>query len=226
MLESNENIEEPLLSDDQPSWVTLNASQSEDADLPWDRPEPQPAEPADDLWPRSRPPTATKESGENNLPKIVLFMRLGNMVAAGLLVFGSIGSLTNIFSLPVMVLAGYGICFGSLICCLEINISFIRQPIASNFGFLYNPFYRLIFYVLMGMVAWSFGTLLGIVASGALMALSLINTYVLCRYPGYKAALKEASDEEEKRLKRGANRAARKHAWGYVTRPWWANDDE
>jgi hypothetical protein len=91
MLESNENIEEPLLSDDQPSWVTLNASQSEDADLPWDRPEPQPAEPADDLWPRSRPPTtATKESGENNLPKIVLFMRLGNMVAAGLLVFGSV----------------------------------------------------------------------------------------------------------------------------------------
>ncbi|KAL7536006.1 hypothetical protein ACHAXR_006855 [Thalassiosira sp. AJA248-18] len=159
-----------------------------------------------------------EEKDDDDLPKIVLVMRLGNMGAASLLIFGSVGNLTNIFSLSKMVLGGYGICFGTLVCCLEVNFSFLRHPIASNFGFLYNPFLRLIFYVLMGMVAWSFDTLLGMVASIALGLLSLVNTYVLCRYPGYRAAQKEIADEDEKMLRR----EGRKQAWKHATSlPWW-----
>merc|ERR1711865_466518 len=104
--------------------------------------------------------------------------------------------------------------------------------IASNFGFLYNPSLRLLFYVLMGMaklfgplyvlrqfrtrmqltglahcvyagmVAWSFETLIGMIASVALGLLALVNTYVLCRYPGYRAVLKDVSDEQEKTMRR------------------------
>ena len=125
--------------------------------------------------------------------------------------------MTNVFSLSKMVLGGYGVCFGTLVCCLEVNFSFLRHPIASNFGFLYNPFLRLMFYVLMGMVSWSFGTLLGMIASIALGLLSIVNTYVLCRYPGYRKVLKEISDEEEKKLKR----EGRKAMWRHAVVPWW-----
>ena len=116
-----------------------------------------------------------------------------------------------------MVLGGYGVCFGSLVCCLEVNFSFTRHPIASNFGFLYNPILRLLFYVLMGMVSWTFESLLGYIASGALTLLSLVNTYVLCRYPGYRAALKEISDQEEKQMRR----EGRKQMWKHAMVPWW-----
>ena len=116
-----------------------------------------------------------------------------------------------------MVLGGYGVCFGTLICCLDLNFSYLRHPIASNFGFLYSPFLRLMFYVLMTMVAWSFESLLGYIASGALGSLALVNTYVLCRYPGYGAALKEISDREEKQMKR----EGRKRMWRHAVVPWW-----
>ena len=74
------------------------------------------------------------------------------------------------------------------------------------------------FYMLLGMVAWSFDSIVGTVASVALGILSVMNTYVLCRYPGYRAALKEISDEEEKVLKREGRKQAWKHV---VTVPWW-----
>lgn len=120
-----------------------------------------------------------------------------------------------------MVLGGYGVCFGTLVCCLEVNLSFLRKPIASNFGFLYSPFLRLMFYALMGMVAWSFNTILGMIAAAALGLLSLVNTYVLCRYPGYRAALKEIGDEEERRLKREGARQLWKNRAAFSSLPWW-----
>ena len=127
-------------------------------------------------------------------------------------------SLMNILSVPKMILGGYGICFGLLICCLELNLSFLRIPIASNFGFLYSPTLRLGFYFLMAMVAWSFETLLGMIAAGVLGVLSLMNTYVLCRYPGYRKVLMEVADEDEKRLRREGMR----HMWKNRTSlPWW-----
>jgi len=137
-----------------------------------------------------------------------------------------IGNLTNVLALSKMVLAGYGVCFGGLICCLEMNFSFLRQPIANNCGFLYSPMLRLMFYVLMGMVAWSFGTLLGLVASIALAVLSLFNTYVICRYPGYRAALKELADEEEKRMKKEMNKQIITRTWRHAIAPSWMSNEE
>jgi len=111
----------------------------------------------------------------------------------------------------------FRICFGILICCLELNLSFLRVRIASSFGFLYNPLLRLLFSVLTASIAWSFETSLGTIACGALLILALFNTYVICRYPQYRAALKELSDEDEKVIKR----EARKHAWRYAAAPLW-----
>ena len=129
-----------------------------------------------------------------------------------------VGNLANLFSLPKMVLGGYGVCFGLLICSLESNLSFLRKPIASNFGFLYSPFLRLMFYVLMGMVAWSFGTVLGAISAVSLCLLTLVNTYVLCRYPGYGRALREISDEEERWMRREGAR----QVWNNgASLPWW-----
>lgn len=225
MDDADEHVQPLLDDDDQPSWVSLSKEEDESESVkkstgssPWDQAAARLSSTAQSSGLGWENPRSDSRDKDDDLPKIVLFMRLGNMGAAGLLIFGSVGNITNIFSLTHMVLGGYGVCFGTLVCCLEVNFSWFRHPIASNFGFLYNPFLRLMFYVLMGMVAWSFETLLGYIASAALGVLAFVNTYVLCRYPGYRAALKEISDDEEKKLKK----EGRKQAWKYSTRlPWW-----
>ena len=78
----------------------------------------------------------------------------------------------------------------------------------------------------MGMVAWSFGTLLGMSASVALAVLSLFNTYVICQYPGYRAALKELADEDEKRMKKEMNKHIVKRTWRHAISPDWMRTEE
>ena len=216
IMESNNVDDEPLLAgegDVQPSWVTLIDDEGNDFnDSIWDRVT---------SWSRQRNNSNSnrrrRDSADGGLPKLLLLMRLGNIVAAGLLIASSIGNLWKIFNTSKSVLSGYGICFGLLLCCLEFNFSFLRVRIASNFGFLYNPFLRLLFSVLLASIAWSFETLLGTIACGTLLILSLFNTYVICRYPQYRAVMKELSDEDEKVMKR----EARKQAWRYAAAPWW-----
>jgi len=166
---------------------------------------------------RNNSASRRRAGDDGDLPKLVLIMRLGNIAAAGLLICASVGNLLKIFNITRMVLAGYGVCFGILLCCLELNLSFLRLRIASSFGFLYNPLLRLMFSLLLGSIAWSFQSILGTVACGALLILALFNTYVICRYPQYRAAMKELSDEDEKVIKR----EARKHAFRYAAAPWW-----
>lgn len=237
---------QPLLEDDNPSWVTLpnkennneskqkspealSSSNSSVGSSPWDQAAARLKETKPDFsnsW--ANDPTFSgngngeeEQDNEDDLPRIVFLMRLGNMGAASSLIFGSVGSITKIFSLSKMVLGGYGIIFGTLVCCLEINLSFLRHPIASNFGFLYNPFLRLLFYILMGMVSWSFDTLLGMIASVALGALAVVNTWVLCRYPGYRKVLKELGEEEEKKMKREGMKQLWKNGGAFKSLPWW-----
>mmetsp|Transcript_10688 Transcript_10688/g.22663 ORF Transcript_10688/g.22663 Transcript_10688/m.22663 type:complete len:243 (-) Transcript_10688:177-905(-) len=235
---------QPLLEDDNPSWVTLPndennnggskqktkalSSNSSVGSSPWDQAAARLKETKPDIsnsW--ANDPTSNsgnngeEQDNEDDLPRIVLLMRLGNMGAASLLIFGSVGSITKIFSLSKMVLGGYGIIFGTLVCCLEINLSFLRHPIASNFGFLYNPFLRLLFYILMGMVSWSFDTVLGMIASVALGALAVVNTWVLCRYPGYRKVLNELGEEEEKKMKREGMKQLWMNGDAFKSLPWW-----
>jgi hypothetical protein len=212
-MDSEHVDDEPLLGgedDPQPSWVTL-AKEGDGSDVNdslWDR-----------VTARQRNNSASRRRAgdDGDLPKLVLIMRLGNIAAAGLLICASVGNLLKIFNITRMVLAGYGVCFGILLCCLELNLSFLRLRIASSFGFLYNPLLRLMFSLLLGSIAWSFQSILGTVACGALLILALFNTYVICRYPQYRAAMKELSDEDEKVIKR----EARKHAFRYAAAPWW-----
>ena len=70
MYDPNEHIDQPLLNDDQPSWVTMEEN---------------------DESTNQRPVSSSQEDkGGDELPKIILFMRLGNMGAAAILIFGSV----------------------------------------------------------------------------------------------------------------------------------------
>lgn len=110
------------------------------------------------------------------------------------------------------VLSIYACCGGILICCLETQLKFLRVMIAVNFGFLFNSFWRFLFYVLLGSVAWTFDGLFGKIVGGVFVGVALFNTYVLCRYPSYRRLREKIAQEEDKRIEARISKEVKKQA--------------
>ena len=109
-----------------------------------------------------------------------------------------------------LILAIYATCGGLLICVLETQLKFLRAMIAVNFGFLFNSVFRFAFYVVLASVTWSFDDIGGFIISGVLVAVALFNTYVLCRYPGYRQMREKIAAEEDKRIQARIDKEVRK----------------
>jgi hypothetical protein len=159
--------------------------------------------------------TATPPPKDENLPKIVMVMRLANMGVSIALITCSILymiSLTGLVNISAWVLSIYATCGGILVCCLETQLKFVRVSIALNFGFLFSAPLRFLFYFLMACVCWTYRGIFGYIVAIALVVVALFNTYILCRYPGYRAIREKNAEEEDKRLEAKISAQARKQA--------------
>jgi len=165
-------------------------------------------------------PSMTPISGddEKDLPSVVLFMRLANMAVASALIASSIAVVVSLPPLSVWILSIYATCCGFLVCCLETQLKFLRTAISLNFGFLFSPFWRFLFYCLMASVAWTFrhsssiATILGPVVAASLIAVAFFNTYVLWRYPSYRATREKIAEEEDRRIEAKISGEVKKQA--------------
>ena len=110
------------------------------------------------------------------------------------------------------VLSIYATCGALLICCLETQLKFLRVMIAVNFGFLFHSVWRFMFYMLLGSVAWSYESLFGKIVAGAFTGVALFNTYVLCRYPGYRKIREKIAEEEDKRIEARISKEVKRQA--------------
>jgi len=151
---------------------------------------------------------------EDDLPGIILFMRLANMGAAvGLMACSIWTMISYVFARPTLfVLAIYATCGGLLICCLETQLKFLRVIIAVNFGFLFNSFWRFIFYILLASVAISYNSIFGALAAAGLVIVAFFNTYVLCRYPSYRNMRDKIAEEEDKRIEARISKEVKRQA--------------
>eukprot|EP00586_Coscinodiscus_wailesii_P018199 CAMPEP_0172517630 /NCGR_PEP_ID=MMETSP1066-20121228/286658_1 /TAXON_ID=671091 /ORGANISM="Coscinodiscus wailesii, Strain CCMP2513" /LENGTH=207 /DNA_ID=CAMNT_0013299733 /DNA_START=101 /DNA_END=724 /DNA_ORIENTATION=+ len=157
-------------------------------------------------------PTALDITDDKELPSIVLFMRLANMGAAGLLIAASIVKMISLPSPSNWILSVYATCGGLLVCCLETQLKFLRVAIALNFGYLFSPTLRFVFYLVMGSVAWQFNDILGKISAITLVATAIFNTYVLCRYPSYRAVREKIAEEEDRRIEAKISDGIKKQA--------------
>jgi hypothetical protein len=110
-----------------------------------------------------------------------------------------------------LILALYASCGGLLICCLETQLKFLRVMIAVNFGFLFQSFWRFLFYILLASVAWSFG-FWGKICGAYYVATACFNTYVLCRYPSYRRMREKIAEEEDKRIEARISKEVKRQA--------------
>mmetsp|Transcript_6421 Transcript_6421/g.13266 ORF Transcript_6421/g.13266 Transcript_6421/m.13266 type:complete len:202 (-) Transcript_6421:126-731(-) len=173
-----------------PSWLTTSAPAPAAA-----APEPLSIEPTTEAA-----GTATATSDEDDLPRIILMMRLLNMGAATGLITVSIITIIRIPPLSSLVLAIYATCGGLLICCLETQLKFLRVMIAVNFGFLFNSMWRFLFYMILASVTYAYGGLLGFVMACVMVGVAFFNAFILCRYPAYRKVREKIAEEEDKRI--------------------------
>jgi hypothetical protein len=120
--------------------------------------------------------------------------------------------ITPFQSLSAFVLAIYATCGGLLICCLETQLKFLRVMIAINFGFLFNSFWRFLFYLILASVMWSYNDLPGKIVAAAAVAVALFNSYVLCRYPSYRRMREQIAEEEDKRIESRISKEVKRQA--------------
>jgi len=169
-------------------------------------------------------PDNANAADEKELPSVVLFMRLANLGVAGLLIAASIAVMVSLPSLPVWVLSIYATCGGCLVCCLETQLKFLRTAIAINAGFLFSPYWRLMFYFLMGSIAWTYkqtgsiSKILGPIVAIGLVVVALFNTYVLCRYPSYRAMREKIAEEEDRRIEARISGEVKKQVMNSATK--------
>ncbi|GKY99020.1 hypothetical protein MPSEU_000857700 [Mayamaea pseudoterrestris] len=154
----------------------------------------------------------TIEAADAELPRMILFMRLANLCAAGGMIACSILMMIGLPAVSGFVLAIYATCGALLICCLETQLKFLRVMIAVNFGFLFHSVWRFLFYLLLGSVAWSYDTLFGKIVAGCFIGCACFNTFILCRYPGYRKIREKIAEEEDKRIEARISKEVRRQA--------------
>ena len=120
--------------------------------------------------------------------------------------------------LTPFILALYASCGGLLICCLETQLKFVRVMIALNFGFLFNSFWRFLFYLMMALVSWNFKGIFGKIVGGAFVVVAIFNTYVLCRYPSYRKVREKIAEEEDKRIEARISKEVKRQAAAQLTK--------
>lgn len=135
--------------------------------------------------------------------------------SAFLQILTAIGSVANP---SVFILAIYATCGGLLICCLETQLKFLRVIIAINFGFLFNFFWRFLFYLLLASVTWSYAGMFGYVVSCVLVGVAFFNTFILLRYPSYRKMRETIAEEEDKRIEARISKEVKKQAIKQATK--------
>jgi hypothetical protein len=158
------------------------------------------------------PVTLQAMEGEQ-LRGVILFTRLINLgVSIAVIVHSVLVFISFSLSPKHWVLGAYATCGGCLICCLETQLKFFRTAIAMNFGFLFNPLFRFVYYILLATVCLSFDDIFGKILAGALAAIAFYNTYVLIKYPAYRRMRDELANEEDKRIQKRMREEVRKEA--------------
>jgi hypothetical protein len=90
--------------------------------------------------------------------------------------------------------------------------------IAVNFGFLFDPIWRFLYYFLMASVALAYDKLFGQIVAACLVACALFNTYVLFRYPAYRKVRERIAEEEDKRIEARISKEVKKQAANQMTK--------
>ena len=114
-----------------------------------------------------------------------LILRVSYMVMSILMATAAALELLNSPSLSIVFIALYVFFFAIIICCFEVALNAIAVWIASNFGFLYTLFGRLLFMVFVASLCYNLG-IMGIIVMALLLLVVVVNIAIIILYPKYE----------------------------------------
>ncbi|ETV87965.1 hypothetical protein H257_01363 [Aphanomyces astaci] len=130
-------------------------------------------------------------------PKLLRYMRVGNMLCCILQVFAGISGLASIVTLNItaVFVSLYVIMFGVLFLLFECRLSSLEPKIRANFGFLYSYHGRARFIFFIGFMDFGTGGGLGYLAGMIMCANAFLNFYIMYKHPEFASGnLSSSSD--------------------------------
>ncbi len=117
------------------------------------------------------------------IPRLVFMTRCLNLALCVLMGLVAVLELLKSPTAAAGILSVYLLMFSCLLCCFEVHLKLVSEKIAKNFGFLFNPIGRIFFLIFIGIICFSFKSIIGYIGGGCMCANALFNGYVLFRYP-------------------------------------------
>ncbi|CAI5706713.1 hypothetical protein KXD40_006154 [Peronospora effusa] len=130
------------------------------------------------------------------LPKLLRYMRLGNVICSIVQIIAGIVGITSFITLNITgtLVSIYVIMFGILFLLFECRLSRMETAIRSNFGFLFSYKGRAAFIFFIGFLDFGIGSALATLAGVLMCFNAFINLMVMCRHPQFKSALSANAD--------------------------------
>ncbi|TDH71945.1 uncharacterized protein CCR75_002942 [Bremia lactucae] len=130
------------------------------------------------------------------LPKLLRYMRLGNVGCSILQIIAGIVGITSFITLNITgtLVSIYVIMFGILFLLFECRLSRMETVIRSNFGFLYSYKGRAAFIFFIGFLDFGIGSALATIAGVFMCLNAFINLLVMCRHPQFRSTLSAGAD--------------------------------
>ena len=140
--------------------------------------------------------TRINEVNKMELPKLLRYMRLGNVVCAIVQIIAGFLGITSFITLNLTgtLVSVYVIMFGLLFILFECRLSRMEVKIRQNFGFLYSYKGRAAFIFFIGFLDFGMDTTLGTFAGVLMCVNAFLNMLVMCRHPEFKSTLSANAD--------------------------------
>jgi len=131
------------------------------------------------------------------LPRLVLVMRIANMVICILIATVAIIKMIAVTSVSAGVISVYLVFFSCMVTCFELQLKVLMDIIGTNFGFLYNGKGRAIFFLFIAFLTFTLG-LFGYILGSIMVLNGFFNLYVIWKFPQYEEMAFQGMEQEAK----------------------------
>jgi len=115
-----------------------------------------------------------------------------------------VASIASIFAFPTLhdfVYSFYCLAFAALVIAHESQLRWFREVVVSNFGFLSDFNFRLLFYLLLASLSWGKG-MLGFICALVILVCAALNCYIIYHFPQYGKLRDKMIKREDKDIER------------------------
>lgn len=131
------------------------------------------------------------------IEKVMNIIRVCNILNGGFLIFAGVWGYINLTDAAYIIyLATYIGLFGFMVIAFEVRWKKIENKMRRNFGFMFSPYGRTMFFMFAATLCWAIDLWLPILVGVATCISALLQCTIFCIHPDFKtySAVKKTDD--------------------------------